>query len=545
MKYLHKLAERLARLWVVPVIGLLLMTMCKFPPARSTGPTATVAKLDLSPSSLSLLTDRTTDFAVVALTANDDTVDASVNWTTSGGSISPISDVGGLQYARYRAPLQPGKYKVFARASASAVSDSSVVDVSAVPVSSVSVTPTSLSLTVGQTGQLTAAPRDASGNALTGRVITWTTSSAAVATVNGSGLVTGRGAGTATITATSEGKSGAVTITVTVAPVASVTVAPASVSLAVPVASQLTATTRDAAGNILTGRMVTWATSAAAVATVSSSGLVTARAIGTATITATSEGQIGTATVTVTAVQALHPNEPAGAVPMLTWVMDFSNVVATSPETNAQPWFWATGNPPHRLTWATTVTDPSAPVNPNKVGRLEINPSNANLPLYGNGIEDLQSGTKFVPPPGSRKVYWSYWFKYLPGFVVEPFYFKQTEMFYSTTGGTIVVSAGVSEPWGLEFYNWNGTTTTFLQGPKTLTSNVWYHVEVIIDHTTWRHQMFVNGEPYIDQIASVHGIGNPQEFGLVWVYGGGGPGLPQLNKSVYMYHDELYMSYVP
>src|SRR2546427_8200024 len=161
MTFLHKLARRLARLWGAPVIGTLLMTACKFPPARSTAPPDAVAKLDLSPSSLSLLTDRTTDFAVVALTANDDTVDVSVNWTTTGGSISQLSDLGGIKHARYKAPPQPGRYKVIARTSASTAADSAVVDVSSVPVASVGMTPSNLSLLVGQQGQLTATPRDA------------------------------------------------------------------------------------------------------------------------------------------------------------------------------------------------------------------------------------------------------------------------------------------------------------------------------------------------------------------------------------------------
>jgi len=53
---------------------------------------------------------------------------------------------------------------------------------------------------------------------LAGRVVTWTTSNAAVATVSASGFVTGVAQGTATITATSEGKSGTSTITVTAPP---------------------------------------------------------------------------------------------------------------------------------------------------------------------------------------------------------------------------------------------------------------------------------------------------------------------------------------
>jgi hypothetical protein len=80
----------------------------------------------------------------------------------------------------------------------------------------VSVSPATLSLNQGQTGQLTATLRDAAGTVLTGRTVTWTTSAAGVATVNGSGLVTGQGVGSATITATSEGQNGSADVTVTV-----------------------------------------------------------------------------------------------------------------------------------------------------------------------------------------------------------------------------------------------------------------------------------------------------------------------------------------
>jgi hypothetical protein len=61
----------------------------------------------------------------------------------------------------------------------------------------------------------------------------------------------------------------------------------------------LTATTKDAGGNTITGTTVTWSSSSDAIATVSAAGLVTGVAPGTATITATSNGKTGTATVTV------------------------------------------------------------------------------------------------------------------------------------------------------------------------------------------------------------------------------------------------------
>lgn len=86
------------------------------------------------------------------------------------------------------------------------------------------------------------------------------------------------------------------------APVASVTVAPDQVELLVGATRQLTATLRDGAGNVLSGRAVAWASSNQGIATVSATGLVTAVALGgPVTIAATSEGRTGSALVTVLA----------------------------------------------------------------------------------------------------------------------------------------------------------------------------------------------------------------------------------------------------
>lgn len=91
------------------------------------------------------------------------------------------------------------------------------------------------------------------------------------------------------------------------APVASVVVSPAAPVLQVAGTAQLTATARDESGAPLPSRGATWMSSAPAIATVSSSGLVTAVAVGTATMTATSEGVTGTAVVTVSTEQQTPP----------------------------------------------------------------------------------------------------------------------------------------------------------------------------------------------------------------------------------------------
>ncbi len=86
------------------------------------------------------------------------------------------------------------------------------------------------------------------------------------------------------------------------APVASVAVSPGTPSILVGTAVQLSAATKDAQGSTLSGRAITWSSSAEAVATVNATGLVTGvSAGGPVTITATSEGQLGSAQIWVTA----------------------------------------------------------------------------------------------------------------------------------------------------------------------------------------------------------------------------------------------------
>jgi len=295
------------------------------------------------------------------------------------------------------------------------------------PVASVVVTPASVSQTIGGTQQFAATLKDASGNVLTGRSVTWTSSAPAVATVSAGGLETAIAAGSATITATSEGITGAASVTMTApvitkpgavvdlavagvtdtsatlsftevndgtgspasydvrfavsplswgsapavargtcatplagsaigakrtctvlglsrttaygfqliafrgtlnvnavfgglsnvatgstaapapAPVASVAVSPATLSQNPGATQQFVATLKDASGNVLAGRTMTWMSSNAAIAAVNGSGLETAVAAGSATVTATSGGITGTASVTVTAPVITKP----------------------------------------------------------------------------------------------------------------------------------------------------------------------------------------------------------------------------------------------
>jgi uncharacterized protein YjdB len=82
-------------------------------------------------------------------------------------------------------------------------------------VASVSVTPASVSLLETFAEQLAGAAVDARGNPVAGVMVTWGSNDLAVATVDGSGLVTGEGPGMAIVTATAGTMSGTANVTVT------------------------------------------------------------------------------------------------------------------------------------------------------------------------------------------------------------------------------------------------------------------------------------------------------------------------------------------
>src|SRR5437867_9458777 len=306
MTFMHKLSCRLALLKdrgvavSLTVLATASVFACEMPLRVTDSGSSTVAQFLVSPKSTMIRTGQSLDFMAVALTSTGDTAAVAVTWSVTSGAITDTSTKGGRHYGRYKSGLDTGKVKVIATGHPNNVADTATVTVTLPPVSSLSVNPASSTVQTGKTVQLTAATLDSAGNVLTGRTVTWSSSSTATATVSASGLVSGVAVGSTTITATSEGQSGTAAVTVTSVPVVSVTVTPAAPSVLVGQTVQLTATPKDANGNPLSGRTVTWSSGNLSVATVNGSGLVRGVTAGSATITATCEGQSGTVSATVT-----------------------------------------------------------------------------------------------------------------------------------------------------------------------------------------------------------------------------------------------------
>src|SRR3989441_622327 len=338
----YKLPYRLALLkhrtfaGAAAAVAAAVVLSCELPVQVAT-PNAPVSQLIIIPHTVTLQLNQNQDFVAVGLSAAGDTTPSTVSWDVTGGTITDMGASGGRHYGQYHGGTC-GSFKVAATSHPDRTSDTATVTVAGcvAPVAAVTVSPAAPTVQVGQTAQLTATPRDASGNPLTGRVITWQSSNGAVAMVNGSGLVTAGAVGSATITATSEGQSGTAVVTVSNVPVASVTVTPASASVQQGATVQLTATPRDANGTALSGRVVTWGSNNTAVATVSGSGLVSGAGAGSATITATSEGQSGTAAISVTAPTGQLAIGDSVQATTSTWVRNLA-------QPPADP---ATGTPP-------------------------------------------------------------------------------------------------------------------------------------------------------------------------------------------------------
>src|SRR5205809_649327 len=288
-------------------------------------PPAPVASVSISPASASVSVGQTVQLAAMPKDANGNLLSGrTVSWSSGNTDVATVAASGLVT------GVSAGAATI--TAASEGQTGTAAITVTSVPVASVAVSPTTASVAVGQTQQLSATPKDASGNPLTGRTVSWSSGNTAVATVSASGLVTGVGAGAATITAASEGQSGTAAITVTSVPVASVAVSPAAASVPAGQAVQLSAVTKDSAGTVLTGRALTWASSNGGIASVNGSGLVTGVAVGAATITATSEGKSGTAAITVTALPPVTGSCLALAGPTITL-----SGMSTSPYQNTRP----------------------------------------------------------------------------------------------------------------------------------------------------------------------------------------------------------------
>ena len=214
------------------------------------------------------------------------TANQTVTWSSSNKSVMTVSASG------YVTAIVPGTARITAT---TGNGKTGYVDLT-VPydaATGVTVTAPQSTLAVGSGMQLTATVAPATAN----QTVTWSSSDTAVLTVSETGYVTAVAVGTAHISATAvNATTGTIDLTVPYPVASKVDVTAPQETVAIGKGMQLTATVSPA----MADQSVTWNSSDADIMTVSASGYVTAVALGTARITATTgNGKTGYVDLTV------------------------------------------------------------------------------------------------------------------------------------------------------------------------------------------------------------------------------------------------------
>jgi hypothetical protein len=170
-------------------------------------PSPTIGSVDVTPTTAEREVGETVQLgAAVKDTDGNIMPGQSVTWSTSAAGVASVS-TSGLVTANALGTA-------IVTANAGNRSGNATITVVPEPIASIEVTPTNDTLLVDETLQLSPTLRDAGGSIVTDRPVAWSSGSPNVATVSGSGLVTGVSEGLATITASADGRSASASIRV-------------------------------------------------------------------------------------------------------------------------------------------------------------------------------------------------------------------------------------------------------------------------------------------------------------------------------------------
>lgn len=316
-------------------------------------PPPTVAQVQVTPGAATIDRGGSVALAARAVSATGATLSSAITWSSNAPTVATVDASGRVT------GVAAGQATI--SASAGAVSGSAAITV-VVPVAAVTLVGDTAALIPGATRQLSATARDAGGTALPDRTISWSSSAPSVAAVSSQGLVTALAPGQVTISATAENVAGRLTLTV-LPPVTTVTITGDTAALLPGATRQLTATPRDAAGAALAGRPVTWSSSAPTVATVSSTGLVTAITPGQVTIAAKSENATGAVPLAVWAPVASIAIVPDSLVLLPADARSFTLIMrdATGATLSGRPVTWTSTAPAIATVNATGLVTTIAP----------------------------------------------------------------------------------------------------------------------------------------------------------------------------------------
>ncbi len=251
----------------------------------------------------------------------------SVSWTSNNTSVATVSSSGVVTAKK------AGSATITVKTNDGNKTATCTVTVKAktIPVTSVSLGSTSLTLTEGQSWQMSAT---VSPSNATNKNVTWASSNTAVATVSSKGSITAIAPGSATIKA----QVGDVSATCDVV-VISATVAVTGISINQPTLSMTVGESQTLSATVspsnATNMAVNWTSSNSSVASVSQNGLVTANNVGTATITAKTYDGGFTAQCVVTVVPVPVSNVSLNKSSLTMMPGDEQTITATVSPDNA------------------------------------------------------------------------------------------------------------------------------------------------------------------------------------------------------------------
>jgi hypothetical protein len=338
-----------------------------------------IATIALTPSAMNIAAGMTEAFQVTATLTDQSTEDATSGavWTSTNNAIATV-DANGLVNG-----IAQGQTGV--TATVGAATASALVTVTPAVLTAIAVSPQAPTMLVGQTLALTVEGTfsDATHQDVTAAA-SWadTDTTGSVATVSSGGLVTATGSGQATFTATVTSGSGSVltnSTTVSIsAPATQIGLQITTTRPSVPLGStfQMHADgvySGDAQVDV-TGQ-ASWSSGDTSIATISSGGLITAKAMGMTSIGATLNGFSDSTMVTVTvpapsAITITAPPVHAGDLPV--------QLTATARMTDG-----SSGDVTGTVTWASSMTgiatvDVGGELTPVAAGTTTITATSAN-----------------------------------------------------------------------------------------------------------------------------------------------------------------------
>ena len=227
---------------------------------------------------------------------------AEASWSSSDPTVLRVTAEGEVTAFR------PGSARI--RASFGGQVTEVEFQVTRVDVAQVRLTPPLATLGVGESVRLEAHATDRFGSALRGRVVTWTSSRADLATVDVDGTVRALSAGTVRISAAVGGGLAWVEIRVTPVSVSAIRLEPSALALRIGEPTRVHVGVQGPNGGGLAGVRIDWESSDPSVAVVSPDGMVTGIRFGTARIAATAGGRRATIPVEVRAPSAVSGPRP-------------------------------------------------------------------------------------------------------------------------------------------------------------------------------------------------------------------------------------------